>query len=348
MVAGPGPWDGYLVGPENALAQAGVLALARGETDGVSPLVIHGVAGSGKSRLLAGLVAESLIRRPGTALAHLEAEAFAAACAEASARPGGWSDLRDRFRRLGLFVLDDVHALERAPWAMAELAHTLDALDAGGAAVAIGAREAPIHWPPGWPPRLVNRLVGGLAVRVEPPGLETRRRYLLDRARALGMNLPAESVEPMAEAADGFRTLDGWLAQAGLAARVGRRPPDLEVVGPILGADPVGEPPGLDEIARAVAAAFGVRAGDLRADTRRAAVVEARHLAMHLAREHTPMSFRAIGAFFGGRDAATVRHACKAAADRLAADPALAAASAALARSWARGGGGGPEGGAPR
>ena len=75
------PWDGYLIGPENALAQAGAMALARGETAGVSPLVVHGPSGSGKSRLLAGLVAERLLRRPESAVAHLEAEAFAAACA---------------------------------------------------------------------------------------------------------------------------------------------------------------------------------------------------------------------------------------------------------------------------
>ena len=73
---------------------------------------------------------------------------------------------------------------------------------------------------------------------------------------------------------------------------------------------------------------FGLRLRDLRGPTRRAVVAEARHLAMHLARLHTPLSFRAIGDYFGGRDPATVRHACKAAADRLAADPALAAASA--------------------
>ena len=55
---------------------------------------------------------------------------------------------------------------------------------------------------------------------------------------------------------------------------------------------------------------------------------------MHLARGLTGLSFRAIGAYFGGRDPATVRHACKAAADRLAADPALAAAVEGLRQKW--------------
>src|SRR3954451_6521881 len=121
------PWDGFVTGPESALAQASVLAMARGGEAGagLSPLVVHGPSGVGKSRLLAALVAECLQRRPASAVAHMEAEAFAAACAEAAGQPGGWVELRGRFRRLDLFVLEDLHALERAPLALAELAHTL-------------------------------------------------------------------------------------------------------------------------------------------------------------------------------------------------------------------------------
>src|SRR5512135_1859753 len=229
----PHPWDGFVTGPENELARAGVLALARGENDGVSPLVLHGPAGVGKSRLLAGLVAERLVRRPESAVAHLGAEAFAADCAEAANQPGGWSELRAQFRRLDLFVLEDLHALERAPLALEELTHTLDALDDAGAGVAVSARVGPGQWS-GWPRRLVNRLMGGLAVRIDPPGLASRRRYLLDRARARGITLAAEAVDSLAEAADGYRTLDGWLANLALTARLDRRPLDRRLVEPFL------------------------------------------------------------------------------------------------------------------
>lgn len=326
------PWDGYLIGPENSLAQAGAMALARGETAGFSPLVIHGPSGSGKSRLLAGLVAERLLRRPDSAVAHLEAEAFAAACAGASGRPGGWAEVRDRFRRLDLFVLDDLQALERTPWAMDELSHTLDALDEAGAAVAVAARSGPGQWS-GWPSRLANRLVGGLSVAIGPPSLESRRRYLLDRARQRGLALPAEVVEPLAEGADGYRTLEGWLARLEFAGRIERREVGPDLVESILRGDPV-EPPTLEAIARAVASKFGLTLRDLRGATRRAVVAEGRHLAMHLARRHTPLSFRAIGVYFGRRDPATVRHACEAAAARIADDPALLAAVESLARGW--------------
>src|SRR6202044_3201834 len=86
----------------------------------------------------------------------------------------------------------------------------------------------------GWPMRLVNRLLGGLAVRVDPPGLALRRRYLLDRGRTQGIALASDALEALAEAADGFRTIDGWVARLALAARVEHRPLDRALVAAFL------------------------------------------------------------------------------------------------------------------
>ncbi len=59
-----------------------------------------------------------------------------------------------------------------------------------------------------------------------------------------------------------------------------------------------------------------------------------RHLAIYLARQWTGLSFAALGQYFGKRDAATIRHACKMAAERLAADPAIAAEVASIERPY--------------
>ncbi len=318
------PWDGFLVGPENGLAHAAASALARGEVEGLSPLVVHGPSGVGKSRLLSGLVAERLLRRPDSAIAHVDGPGFIAAVEEAGeAERGGWADLRARLRNLDLLVIDDVAALEKSRRAMDELSHTLDALDAKGAAVAVGAKAGPGQWD-GWPPRLLGRLSAGLSVRIDPPGPATLRRYLLEQARAreLAPTLDPEALDKLAESADGFRTLDGWLARLGLEAKVSRRPITAERLGEAVEAD-LPPAPTLEQIARAVADRFGVSLRDLRGHTRRATVVEPRHLAMYLARRRTTLSFRSIGVYFGKRDPATVRHACRAAEGRIAEDPAL-------------------------
>lgn len=352
------PWDGYLTGPENELAMAAARAIARGEHAGLTPLVVHGPSGVGKSRLLAGLIAERLLRQPGAAVAHLDAETFAASYAEAAAASGrrpsaapenggaveGWATLRGRLRAVDLLILEDLEGLTRAPSARDELAHTLDALEAAGAAVAISARTPPSTWPRReWPGRLIGRLQGGLTVRIEPPGPSARRRYVLEHAGARGLLLQAGAVERLADAADGYRTLEGWLARLALEARLDERAGtasakarahalDAAAVETIL-ADEVPltlSAVSIDSIARSVAEQLGLRLSVLRGPSRRASVVVARHLAMHLARIATGASFATIGDYFGGRDPATVRHACRAAAGRIAEDPAMAAVAAAL------------------
>ncbi|MFO0959706.1 MAG: DnaA/Hda family protein [Isosphaeraceae bacterium] len=335
MVAGVAPperpFDGFLIGPENALAHAGVQALARGE-GGLSPMVLHGPAGSGKTRLLSGLVHEFLARRPGSSAAHLSAEEFASCCASARTIDD-WAEVRRRFRFVDLFAIDDLHALDRAPLAMDELARTLDALEASGAPVAVTARSGPGQWS-GWPARLISRLSGGLAARLDLPGVDARRGYLLEQSRARGVPIASAAADLLAEAADGYRTLDGWLGALALRAKVGRRPIDRLAAETFLAGPDAPEPPGLDEIAGAVARKFGLHPRELRAARRGRAVVEPRHLAMHLARRYTRQSFARIGAYFGGRDPKTVRHACDQAERRLAGDPALAAVADAIGRRW--------------
>jgi len=184
------PWDDLLTGAENELAFAEAQALAQGNRMGISPLVVHGPSGVGKSRLLAGLVVEWLRRQLRSTVAHLTAAEFAKDCVQATSYngEGSWSQLWAQYRNVQLLVLDDLEGLERIPLARGELIHTLDALDALGASIAISYRTLPSQWPRTmWPPQLVNRLIGGLVVRINPPGLALRRRHILQQARAQGL-----------------------------------------------------------------------------------------------------------------------------------------------------------------
>src|SRR5690606_38995929 len=81
----------------------------------------------------------------------------------------------------------------------------------------------------------------------------------------------------------------------------------------------VADPVPLSEIARVVAAKFGVRPNALRSASRRPGVVAPRHLAMYLARRCTGLSYAAIGRYFGRRD------------------PALSALADNLSSTWVRG-----------
>jgi chromosomal replication initiator protein len=353
------PWDGYLTGPENELAMAAAQVMATGKYNGVSPLVIYGLSGVGKSRLLAGLVVEWLQHQHSSSVAHLDTQAFVRACFEAAAEPGGvgWLALRRRFRSLDLFVLEDIEGLERVPWVGDELAHTLDALEAGGAAVVVSAQTPPATWVrQRWPQRLVNRLKGGLTAQITPPGLRLRHRYVLQCISQCGVALEAAAVEALAEAVDGYRSVDGWISRLTFECRLKREQAGREVgqsgrqarenvpwwtldsqtVGTSLAAEALLLKAQLTiaAVARAIADRLRIRLSILRGPSRRASVVAARHIAMHLARTLAGSSFAAIGTYFGGRDPSSVRYACKMTAVRLATDPIFAASIAGLSEGW--------------
>ena len=311
----------------------------RGEVEGYSPLVLHGPSGAGKSRLLDGLVADRLARAPESSVARLTAESFALERAEAakSDQADAWGGFRERFRDLDLFIIEDIHAFERSPVAFDELTHTLDALLAIGAAIAVSSRSGPGSWT-GWPSRLVDRFLGGLSVRVETPGVESRRRFAFETARSRGLTLASDALDLLAETlAAGYRELDGILQRIALSARLNLKSHndqyliDKAFVVSVLSTDAdANSSVELDDLVRAVAARFGLKPRDLRALDRHKMVVEPRHLAMLLTRELTALSFAKIGDYFHHRDPATVRHACRASAARLAADPALAAVAEAI------------------
>lgn len=66
-----------------------------------------------------------------------------------------------------------------------------------------------------------------------------------------------------------------------------------------------------ETIANIVAAGLDISLSDMRSNTRKRPVVEARQIAMYLIRKHTDEIFSNIGKMFGGRDHSTVLYACR-------------------------------------
>jgi chromosomal replication initiator protein len=92
--------------------------------------------------------------------------------------------------------------------------------------------------------------------------------------------------------------------------------------------------PTVNKIAAHVARRFHLKAADLQGKTRRREVVQARGVAMLLARRLTGASYQAVGRHFGGRDHSTVMHACRRIAEQLKSDPALKRTVEELASPW--------------
>jgi chromosomal replication initiator protein len=173
--------------------------------------------------------------------------------------------------------------------------------------------------------RLRERFEAGLVAELEPPDRTTRIAILRKRAQLDRIELPDQSVlELIADrVADNVRQLEGALIRVVAYHSLTRRPINRELARTVLDAMyPASRTPALsvEDIQAAVAKHYGITVAELTSASRAARVAWPRHVALHLTRELTDESLHDIGSAFGGRNHATVLHACKRVAKALATD----------------------------
>jgi chromosomal replication initiator protein len=313
-----GRWHALHVVAENrsAVRAARVLArvVGRGKRSAVSPLVIHGPTGCGKSALVGALLAEVAA---GTATAQaVSAGDVARAAADPTADGFADADLR----ACDLLVLEDVQLLPaREAGAVADL---LDRRAARGRAVVATATVGPSQLE--LPQTLTSRLAAGLVVPLEAPGVESRRAVL---AGAAAVRLTPDALDWLAGAGGGggLRSALGRLAALTPGAKAFPGPLRRAECEAILAASglPTSTGPDVPGIIKRVAAAFGVSPKELLGASRLRRVLVPRQVAMFLAREACGLSFPRLAAAFG-RDHTTVLHAVRKIGAELEGDERLA------------------------
>jgi chromosomal replication initiator protein len=299
--------DDVLLDPGNQLALTACRRAVEAPGLEHNPLYLHGPAGSGKSRLLAGIASEyrALLDEP-SVVEFIGSDFVAREAQQLSQR--GKSALRTRLERAAVIVFDGVDALSNRALAQEELFHLINsALERGQQLVLAGS--LPPRKLPGIEDRLVTRLAWGLAVAIEPPQVETRLALLRRLAGPAAAEVPADELARMV---DTFAPDMHQVVRLAERLREGERP----------GAG--SEFASFDRIVQAVADRYGLRPGDLSGKRRHREVARARQIALLLGRRLTGHSLDALGGMIGGRDHSTVLYSIRQAEGRLAKDQALA------------------------
>jgi chromosomal replication initiator protein len=316
-------FEQFIIGEGNRLAHAAALAVAELPGQAYNPLFLHAPPGQGKTHLLQAIGNYVHAFGGGAAVRYTTVEAFTNHFVTALG-----SRSLDRFkhsyRDTDVLLIDDVQFLASKAKTEEEFFHTFNALYESGRQLVLTCDRLPRQLT-SVEERLRERFEAGLVADIRPPDFATRvailrKRAALDNVRLADgrvLDLIAERVS------DNVRVLEGALIRIVAYHSLSQLPIDVPLARAVLDEIHPAPPstrraPTVHEIQQAVATHFGLNRAELISAGRSARVAWPRQVAVHLVRELTSVSLHGIGESFGGRNHATVLHACKRVAERLA------------------------------
>jgi len=303
-----GRFQDLVVGPANELAVSVVRQIADRCPNPYSPVFVHGGCGLGKTHLLHALANELADEHPECRWAYLTGDEFTNAFVLAL-RSNQIEAFRQRYRRLDVLIIDDVHFLANKKATQEEFLHTFNAIDAQRKHIVLASDSHP-KLIGQFSEQLINRFVAGMVVRIDVPPFAMRCEILRRRAKmATQQPVPEEVITYIAEHLQAnVRELEGALLKLVMFSTVAHQPMTLSLARRALTdhLERTQRTLGLDEIDQTVATYFGLTPADLHTSRKTRTIALARGIAMYLARKHTEMSFPEIGRSMGNKNHSTV------------------------------------------
>ncbi len=316
----------FVVGSSNQFAHAAARAVAESSVQRYNPLFIYGGVGLGKTHLINAIGHVILDRGPKVKLVYLKTEDFINEVISAI-RYERTLDLRNNYRTVDVFLIDDIQFIAGKERTQEEFFHTFNALYDARKQIVVTCDRFPKEISD-IEERLRSRFEWGLIADIQPPDLETRIAILQKKAELEGIPLPAEVAQYLASKIKSHvRELEGSLLRLGAFASLAGKGCAItvelaqEVLRDLLSQKE--KVVTVDLIQRVVADHFNIKLADMRSKRRTRAIAHPRQIAMYLCRKLTEYSLPDIGRAFGGKDHTTVIHALKQIEERREKDPEL-------------------------
>lgn len=306
-------FDNFIEGDSNRLARSAGFAVAK-KPGGTSfnPLLIYGGVGLGKTHLSHAIGIEIKNQHPDKIVLYVSAEKFTQQFIDA-VRNNDVNDFSHFYQMVDVLLLDDVQYFAGKEKTQDIFFHIFNHLHQNGKQLILTSDKPPVEMQ-GMEQRLLSRFKWGLSADIQVPTLETRIAILEKKMYADGIELPREVVEYLGYSiTSNIRELEGALISLIAQSSLNKKSITLELAKQMIDkfVKNTAREVSIEYIQKIVCDYFDLPIELLKSKTRKREIVQARQIAMYFSKKMTKSSLANIGLHCGGKDHATVLHACR-------------------------------------
>lgn len=307
-------FSNFVEGECNSLARSAGLAIAdKPGGTAFNPLFIYGDSGLGKTHLAQAIGIEIKERYSEKIVLYVNANRFQTQYVDAAVHRNKVSDFLHFYQMIDVLIIDDVQEFAGKEGTQNTFFHIFNHLHQSGKQLILTSDKPPVELQ-GMADRLLSRFKWGLSAEVLHPSAETRTAILRRKIYNDGIEIDDNIIEFIAsKITNNVRELEGALVSLLAQATLNRKAITLDMASQMV--DKLvytsSKEITVGEIQKAVCGFFNLTLDMMVSKTRKREIVQARQIAMYLCKNHTKASLASIGSQIGGKDHATVLHACK-------------------------------------
>lgn len=303
----------FVEGDCNRLARsAGYAVASKPGGTAFNPLLIYGGVGLGKTHLANAIGIEIKKNHPNKTVLYVSSEKFTHQFIDA-VRNNTSNDFIHFYQMIDVLIIDDVQFFAGKERTQDIFFHIFNHLHQNGNQLVLTSDKPPVELQ-GMEQRLLSRFKWGLSADLQAPDLETRIAVLNKKMYQDGIELPKDVVEYLAYSiTSNIRELEGALISLIAQSSLNKKAITLDLAKQMIDkfVKNTAREVSIDYIQKVVCDYFNLSLEMMKSKTRKREVVQARQIAMYFSKSLTKSSLATIGSHCGGKDHATVLHACR-------------------------------------
>ena len=282
-----------------------------------NPLFLFGGPGLGKTHIAQAIGIAIKEKYPDLIVLYVTGNEFKNQYIDATHVRNKLTDFFAFYMKIDVLIVDDVQEL-RGDGSQNAMFNIFNHLHENGKQLIFTSDRAPVDLQ-NFEERLLSRFKWGLSVELSRPDYSTRLSMLKARCFREGVSISDKVLEFLASRVkSNFRELEGALISLVAHATLAHTEVTVEMASSITDKI-VGEEHTevtMDKVQRVVCEYFNITRDSLLSKSRKRQIVQARQIAMYMSRNLiSGCSLSTIGSELGGKDHATVLHACNTVSD---------------------------------